>query len=342
MSRPLPDIISLADLEAASITPPSPVIDTLFERGSKLMLVAASKANKSWCLMDMSFCVSQPMEHWWGMAVHHGRVLYINFELHQHFFRERMRDIARAYGFPKPANKHLDVWNLRGCAQDYQSLMEKIKKRFSDKKSDYVLVIIDPFYKFSSSNKVENAAQDMAQVLNAIEELAFDLDVAIAFAHHSPKGDVTERDVVDRGSGSGVFGRDPDAIVAIHQIKNGFDNHFQAGFALRYHPPKAAIGLKFTFPLMTLSEDVDVGKKGRPVKFDTLELLTLFNGTPISGPEWCRLADEKLDMPSSTFRRKRQWLVVNKRVKKLPYDMFEKVSQEVSIDLATDPLPARS
>lgn len=302
MSKPLPPIMSTTALEDADIPKPEPIIGDFLDRRSKIALFGSSKCCKSWCLLDMAYSIAEEkVNGWLGLPVQHAKVLYINFELDPYWCRERLRAIAKAHGVESIRSANLDVWNLRGASRNYAELNALIKERV--KTGHYSLVIIDPFYKYSSSGKVENAAEDMAAVMNSMEELAVDLNFAIAFAHHCPKGDVSERDIVDRGSGSGVFGRDPDAIISLSKVK-GSPDEFVAEFVVRNYPPKDALGLRFKHPIFVLDASIAAGGVGVPTR-DENALLRLLPASGYRAKDWEAAAKEKLDMSHSTFIRRK-------------------------------------
>ncbi|MBE7504304.1 MAG: AAA family ATPase [Verrucomicrobiales bacterium] len=76
------------------------------------------------------------------------------------------------------------------------------------------LIIIDPTYKLNQATE-ENAAEDVGRLLNEFEQIALETNAAIVFCHHFAKGTAADRNSVDRASGSGVWARDPDAILTI-------------------------------------------------------------------------------------------------------------------------------
>lgn len=329
MPRHLPPIVTLNAFEKENIPEPEPIIETFLERGSKGMLVGSSKSHKTWTLMDLAYHVSQPLPAWFGMKVHQCRVLYINFELQRWFFRERIRAINKAHGRAEIDNTHLDVWNLRGCSRESSADLTVQIQRHLEGKNPYHLTIVDPFYKFAGSNRVENAANDMAAVMASLDVITVDLDLAVMFAHHSPKGDVSERDVVDRGSGSGVFGRDPDAIIAISKDNgegsNGED--YKAEFVLRNHPPKSVMSLTWEHPLMRYNEGIEPrpkNKGGRPKGNIEYLLLGLLNGQSVTSKEWEAMAKIKLDMSYDCFRKWRKKLVIQGDVIAYPNGSFSR------------------
>jgi hypothetical protein len=221
-------------------------------------------------------------------------------------------------------NLQLDFWNLRGHSQDEHQIVRAFRDRLGDSHG-YKLAIVDPFYKLSGGGKVENTAEDVASVMRAVDTVTVDLGMAVAYAHHSPKGDVSERSVVDRASGSGVFGRDPDVIVSLMELKGQPDNYI-AEFVLRNHPPKPPLGLRWEFPFMRPDPGVERPKPGRKPVHDGQKLLMLLpdNGETLTGSEWLKLAEQRLDIPGASYRRWRKKLVQDGEVEVVGEDRFRR------------------
>jgi RecA-family ATPase len=84
------------------------------------------------------------------------------------------------------------------------------------KKSHYDLVIIDPLYKIMEGD--ENSAGDMGAMWNWLDWIGAQLTAAIAVVHHHSKGAQGGKKSMDRASGSGVFARDPDALLDLTEL----------------------------------------------------------------------------------------------------------------------------
>ena len=64
----------------------------------------------------------------------------------------------------------------------------------------------------------ENSASEMAKFFNKIDYIGKQLGVSIACCHHHSKGSQGGKFSIDRASGSGVFARDPDAILDLREL----------------------------------------------------------------------------------------------------------------------------
>lgn len=83
-------------------------------------------------------------------------------------------------------------------------------------KKNYIAVIIDPIYKVITGD--ENAADQMAKFCNQFDKIATELGVAMIYCHHHSKGAQGGKKSMDRASGSGVFARDPDALLDMIEL----------------------------------------------------------------------------------------------------------------------------
>lgn len=84
-------------------------------------------------------------------------------------------------------------------------------------KKDYIAVIIDPIYKVLTGD--ENSAEQMAHFTNQFDKVCTELGSSVIYCHHHSKGSQGSKKSSDRSSGSGVFARDPDAIVDLIELE---------------------------------------------------------------------------------------------------------------------------
>ena len=214
----LPKIVAGSEFMAMPCPEPPQLIGGVLHQGSKMIIGGASKARKSWSLIDMMLSVSSGMP-WWGFQTQKGRTLYLNFELPNFAFQHRLAAIAAAKGITDFSG--FDLWNLRGYATDFSVLIPKILARIKDGR--YALIILDPIYK-GLGKRDENKAGDIASLCNEIEQLAVQSGAAVVFGAHYSKGNQAGKDAIDRIGGSGVFARDPDVILTMtpHEDKDAY------------------------------------------------------------------------------------------------------------------------
>lgn len=249
------ELINLSDV-AGHIPERKPVlIDGVLRRGHKMILNAPSKAGKSFALIELSIAIASGGE-WLGCKCSTGRVMYMNFELDSADCLNRYKDIFdKLFSDFKDSSKleniekNISVWNLRGVNESMDVLTPEIIKRCKD--GGYSCIIIDPLYKVMNGD--ENKPDTVAATASCFDEIATKTGAAVVYSHHFAKGDSSEKNAIDKGSGSGVLARDPDAILNIQpleEITNDKRPAFELEFAaLRSFKEKDSIRLWFDYPL---------------------------------------------------------------------------------------------
>jgi hypothetical protein len=239
---------------------PVQIVRRIVHRGSKLIVGGGSKTQKTWALMDLALSISTGSD-WWGFRTSRARVCYINLELQDWSFHERLVVLAEKKGV-KPDEGWLKILNLRGHAQS----IEQLRSRFSLmlKSGYFSLVIIDPVYKVLGGRRDENKAGDIATMLNEVDKIAVRANVAVAMAAHFSKGNQAEKDHVDRIGGSGVFARDPDSILTMTAHEDA--DCFTVETTLRNLPPLSQFVVRWEYPMFMRDEEKNPQalKGGRP------------------------------------------------------------------------------
>src|SRR5699024_2750027 len=82
---------------------------------------------------------------------------------------------------------------------------------------DYIAIVIDPIYKVITGD--ENSADQMANFCNQFDKVCNELGCAVIYCHHHSKGSQGSKKSMDRASGSGVFARDPDALLDLIELE---------------------------------------------------------------------------------------------------------------------------
>jgi len=209
----LPDFECLDDVWDCMPDLAAPLIDGILREGHKLLLSGPSKAGKSYMLLQLAIAVAEGRE-WLGWSCTQGRVLYVNLELDARSCWHRIRGLYDELNIAPRNRDKIDVWNLRGNAVPMDSLAPKLIRRALQKQ--YSLVIIDPIYKVITGD--ENAADKMAYFCNQFDRVCAQLGAAVVYCHHHSKGAQGQKVAQDRSSGSGVFARDPDAILDVIEL----------------------------------------------------------------------------------------------------------------------------
>lgn len=148
-----------------------------------------------------------------------GRVLYVNLEVDHASCLHRFEDVYSAMGVPPHNVGCIDIYSLRGHTQPLDKLVPKVLEACEG--TDYAMVILDPIYKVITGD--ENSATDMAYFVAQLDVIADRLGCCVVYAHHHSKGRQGWKYSLDRMSGSGVFARDPDAILDMSPLVCGDD-----------------------------------------------------------------------------------------------------------------------
>lgn len=297
-SDALPPILDAADWLATPTELPAELVQGLLHRGSKLVLGGGSKTFKTWTLLDLAISVAAG-EPWLSCHTVKGKVLYLNFEIPPAFFQRRIEAIAKAKGITL-APHTLEVWNLRGWATSYLDLLPRVRQRIKD--AGYSLLVLDPIYKLYG-NTDENSAGAVAGLMNALEVVIVDSGAAIAFGAHYAKGNASQKEAIDRISGSGVFARDPDSILNFTRHEE--QDAFTVEATLRNHKPIEPFVVRWQYPLMRRCEGLDPAKLkqvgGRPKQYTVAKLLSSLNGQQLNSQNWLKIASLETGISKSRF-----------------------------------------
>lgn len=107
--------------------------------------------------------------------------------------------------------ENVSIWNLRGSSVTTKSMVDSIIKRHKSMANPPDFYIVDPIYKIQAGD--ENAAKDVNEMLREFDRLCKETGANLVYAHHHAKGSQYGKRALDRGSGSGVIGRDADAAI---------------------------------------------------------------------------------------------------------------------------------
>ena len=120
-----------------------PVIHGLLRQGETMNVIAATKAGKSWLLLDLvtSLATGRPWLNTY--PVEKGRVLILDNELHEETIASRIPRVAEARGVPlRDFASNVDVASLRGGLEDVLSLAPWVSRQTPGR---WKLVVLDAF-----------------------------------------------------------------------------------------------------------------------------------------------------------------------------------------------------
>ena len=261
----LPDDVSLAEISKNLPPLKEELIKGILRVGHKLLISGPSKAGKSFLLMNLAVCFATGSK-WLGKQCKQGKVLYVNLELDEASCYHRFTEICAGMDINPETVQDLVIWNLRGRAVPMDKLTPFLINRYKGK--GFVAIIIDPIYKVITGD--ENSATDMSLFCSYFDRAAIEINAAMIYCHHHSKGAGNKySNSADRASGSGVFARDPDAILDLielnpaekvqnykEQVPDSCDTltAWEISGTLREFPPEKPARLWFDYPLHVVDQ----------------------------------------------------------------------------------------
>lgn len=247
----LPEIQNFGDVmdDLPDLAPE--LIQDVLRVGHKMLISGGSKTGKSMLLIQLAIAIASG-GHWLGMKCEQGKVLYVNMEIDPASFDRRIKEACDKRVITKQMlGGNLHIWNLRGHSLELGKLVPKLIRRCLNEK--YSAIIIDPIYKVMMGD--ENKAGDMALFCNEFDKIAESLKCSVIYAHHFAKGEQKDKASIDRASGSGVFARDPDAILTVTSIESDCDDPaVRVEFTLREFADRDPINAYYRYPIHVMDD----------------------------------------------------------------------------------------
>lgn len=208
------------------------IVDGLFERGDKVAVFGKSKTRKSFFVLQLAFSMAMGC-NFLGLAIgKRRRVLLIQLEIKANHQHRRTRNMAYAMQV-----QHIDgfhVLNGRGLVITKEMIIRLARQIGAD------VTIIDPIYKLNTGDE---SAEPLAAIMAMFDAITEATGATVIYVHHDKKGASGDLDLVDRGSGSGIVGRDYDAAFFLTPHADG--GNVVVEFITRNHPPMDGIVARF-------------------------------------------------------------------------------------------------
>lgn len=227
---------SLSDLMQKPLEPLDPIVAGCFERGDKIDLIAPSKCRKSFFVLDLALHVALGRD-FLGLTIPKSRkVVYVNLEIKDEWIKRRLSARLKGYDLTsEEIGDKLMILNARGRGawfrdEGYKLVLENMPD----------LTIIDPRYKLMKPGENENAGEGLCGVLDLFDKLA-SAGMAVLVVSHDAKGDVSLRDVRDRGAGSSWAARDADCRFTLTPHKEDPQNMAILEVMARNYPPRESV-----------------------------------------------------------------------------------------------------
>jgi len=302
--KTLPAIMSDGQLEAASYPVPPMLIEGVMHVGRRTLLLAPSKASKTWTAMDISVSVASGTP-WLGFKTNRAKVLHIDLELPTWGLKERLKKLKEVRGITGEID--VEWWSLDGYQRSIDELMPFITSRAPHGK--FGLIVIEPAYVILGARD-ENDNADVTDFMNRLAWIARITGAAVLCTHHFAKGDASGKDAKDRGSGAGAWVRAPDTAVTITPLaESEGEDCYVMEFIQRNMKRHAPVGVKFEYPVFRLQSGLDVTalrEAGRPKKSteeDVMKLLDRAEGMALTHGQWLAMAARE-GITERTFNRR--------------------------------------
>jgi len=248
---PPPKFLSLEQMMSHNNDPmPKQVIEGVLHKGSKMIISGSSKAGKTLSLLHLGLAAANGST-WLGHRTATSKVIYLDFELKKRIAARRIAEMVNANDQYDPKNENFMYCSLRGQSRTLEDLVHHIED-LENHRPD--LVIVDPFYKLATGAD-ENDAGAISEVVNRMEKFSERLDCSFVYAHHFSKGNKADTDHIDRASGSGVFARDPDAILTLTPHEE--EDHLVLEATLRDFPTPSPQVVEFSWPNFIHKPDME-------------------------------------------------------------------------------------
>jgi hypothetical protein len=221
--------------------PSDPILYDFLDAGDKAMLIAPSKARKSFYLLEAAVGLAAGVPVLGFKVPKARRVAVANLEIQGRHYHRRLRRMTEAMGLdPTAYAGRLFVANLRGHVE---VTLERIGQALSDFRPE--LVVVDPLYKLYGAGHDENSAGDGAALLRQFDTLLEKLGCATLTSHHDRKSAGGDSRATDRGSGTGLLARDYDAAVVLTPHATEPDA-LVVEYVCRNYPPRDDACLRWT------------------------------------------------------------------------------------------------
>lgn len=249
----LPGVVTWADVRDGLPELAPELVEGVLRQGHKMLVAGPSKAGKSWLLVELARAIATGGE-WLGKRCRRGHVLYVNLEIDSASFLHRVDAVDAALGrMDADSARRLHVLNLRGRARSISELAPSIVRKVQLLGEPVSAIVIDPLYKVMGGAD-ENAAGDVAQFMNAFDRIAEEVGCSMVYCHHFSKGAQDGKRSLDMASGSGVFGRDPDAALALEPVGEAWDGGWKVTFTLREFAEPAPAYMRFEWPVHLMDD----------------------------------------------------------------------------------------
>jgi hypothetical protein len=176
------------------------------------------------------------------------------------------------------------------------------------KPGDYLLIILDAWYRALPQGISENDNEDITRLYNLIDSITDRLQAAWVNVHHATKGNQSEKRVTDVGSGAGAQSRCADSHIVLRAHQE--ENAVVLEAAVRSFAPVEPLPLRWVFPIWRPADELDPTKlQGRQTANEQrqnendLEGIGKLSALLMEKPSWPREIERRTGYGREKVRR---------------------------------------
>jgi len=284
------------DLIVRTIRTSADIIAGVLKADTTGMFVGASKSYKTWHMIRLGLCVAHGLP-WFGSATRKCKVLFVNPELMPNEFQLRVQSVAKELGI-----EHFDSCNFHSLSlhKRYvapEELIDGIEKLVIRDK--FELVILDSLYRLYGPRVDENSNADMLRLMTRMEKMVSNPNSAIIFSHHAPKGDQSNKRSIDVAAGGGL-GRFVATCITT-RILDEEKHRYSLEYTLRYHAPKASIGITACGPRAQIDTAFNKSELNGNNRYNNQAILNILATKGYTAGELQKEVHAQIGMSRTTF-----------------------------------------
>ena len=240
----LPKVEKSSDFAKIELPPKNEeIIEGILRVAHVMNIGGPSKAGKSFALINLGISLATGA-HWMHHKCRKSKILHVDLEVERPSFIHRVSDVAKAKGLPlsELGDNHNFVAARGNDAVDILKGVEIYLQA-----DTYDVLIIDPLFKIDTNAK-ENEADSMKMLFRSLNRMAVKYQCSIIIASHFRKGTNDDKPSMDKIAGSGVMGRDPDAILTLNPDSKD-ETKFTLSYDLREFKSPSNTEVYFNYPI---------------------------------------------------------------------------------------------
>jgi len=186
----------------------------LIDHKGKIILAGPPKIGKSRLALNAAFSLVTAQPFLGFDTYRAARVLFLQFEIAEPRFRQRVNGVARALKIPPDNDLALHLITLNSLRLDAGEGVREFKKLVRATRAE--IVFLDPMAKLHTGD--ENEQADMQQLLNTLDDCIEELGISVILVHHISKpGGGEQREAWARLRGSSYIPAWADSMLILER-----------------------------------------------------------------------------------------------------------------------------